>query len=82
MHIFILIVCVCLVSFIQQQHQPTSEQLSAEVAPNTKKPAKKPKKPKAKKDSTNQQPVPIIQTSQSATTTSQTQSHAKIVQSR
>lgn len=74
-------VCVCM-SFILQHHQPTSEQLSAEVAPTAKKPAKKPKKPKAKKDSTSQQPAPIIQTSQSITTNSQTQSHAKIVQPR
>lgn len=58
-------------------------ELSTEKAPTTKKPAKKPKKPKPKKDSTNQPPTtPLIQTSHSIAVTSQTQSHAKIVQSR
>lgn len=52
-------------------------ELLTEVPPTTKKPAKKPKKPKQKKDSTGQQPAPLIQTP-----TSQAQSHAKIVQTR
>lgn len=68
--------------FIKFQHQTTDISNDLTSSSSSKKPAKKPKKPKAKKDSTSQQTGQMMQTSHSAIVTSQTQSQAKIVQTR